>query len=133
MMIVRREGTVLVVTENGYGKRTDVLQYRTQRRGGKGLITLGTTEKVGHLMAMLEVVDSDDLMIITDGGVMIRLPVMDIRTIGRNTQGVRVIRLDEGARITSIPRIVEEDDEADEAEGEGEEGPEYAPETNGRP
>ncbi|MCH7859982.1 MAG: DNA gyrase subunit A [Candidatus Marinimicrobia bacterium] len=131
MMIVRREGTVLVVTENGYGKRTDVLQYRTQHRGGKGLITLRTTEKVGHLMAMLEVVDSDDLMIITDGGVMIRLPVMDIRTIGRNTQGVRVIRLDEGARIASISRIVE-DDEDDEGD-EGEEGTEYTPETNGQP
>ncbi|MCH7520226.1 MAG: DNA gyrase subunit A [Candidatus Marinimicrobia bacterium] len=131
MMIVRREGTVLVVTENGYGKRTDVLQYRTQHRGGKGLITLRTTEKVGHLMAMLEVVDSDDLMIITDGGVMIRLPVMDIRTIGRNTQGVRVIRLDEGARIASISRIVE-DDEDDEGD-EGEEETEYTPETNGQP
>ena len=134
MMIVRREGTVLVVTENGYGKRTDVLQYRTQHRGGKGLITLRTTEKVGHLMAMLEVVDSDDLMIITDGGVMIRLPVMDIRTIGRNTQGVRVIRLDEGARIASISRIVEddEDDEGDEGD-EGDEETDYTPETNGQP
>lgn len=128
MMIVRREGTVLVVTENGYGKRTDVLQYRTQHRGGKGLITLRTTEKVGHLLAMLEVVDSDDLMIITDSGVMIRLPVMDIRTIGRNTQGVRVIRLDEGARIASISRVVEEEEDAEEdgpeingqAEGEAE-------------
>ncbi len=127
MMIVRREGTVLVVTENGYGKRTDVLQYRTQHRGGKGLITLKTTEKVGHLMAMLEVVDSDDLMIITDGGVMIRLPVMDIRTIGRNTQGVRVIRLDEGARISSISRIVEEEDD------EEEDGTGSTPETNGQP
>ncbi|MBA7608022.1 DNA gyrase subunit A [subsurface metagenome] len=110
MMVVRREGTVLVVTENGYGKRTDVMQYRVQRRGGKGIITLRTTEKVGPLVSLMEVVDTDDLMIVTDKGVMIRLPVHDIRTIGRNTQGVRVIRLDEGARIASISRVMEEEE-----------------------
>ncbi len=112
MMVVRREGTVLVVTENGYGKRTDVMQYRVQRRGGKGIITLRTTEKVGPLVSLMEVVDTDDLMIVTDKGVMIRLPVQDIRTIGRNTQGVRVIRLDEGARIASISRVMEEEEES---------------------
>ncbi len=122
MIVVRREGTVLVVTENGYGKRTDVLQYRTQHRGGKGLITLKTTERVGQMLAMMEVVDSDDLMIITDSGVMIRLPVKDIRSTGRATQGVRVIRLDEGASISSISRIVEEEEEEEED----------APETNGQ-
>lgn len=109
MMVVRREGTVLVVTENGYGKRTDVMQYRVQHRGGKGIITLRTTEKVGQLVSLMEVVDTDDLMIVTDKGVMIRLPVRDIRPIGRNTQGVRVIRLDEGARIASISRVIEDE------------------------
>ncbi len=123
MMVVRREGTVLVVAENGYGKRTDVLQYRVQRRGGKGIITLRTTEKVGPMVSLMEVVDTDDLMIVTDKGVMIRLPVQDIRSIGRNTQGVRVIRLDEGARIASISRVMEEEekegvDETVEDEGE---------------
>ena len=112
MMVVRREGTVLVVTENGYGKRTDVMQYRVQHRGGKGIITLRTTEKVGPLVSLMEVVDTDDLMIVTDKGVMIRLPVQDIRTIGRNTQGVRVIRLDEGARIASISRVMEDEEES---------------------
>ena len=112
MMVVRREGTVLVVTENGYGKRTDVMQYRVQHRGGKGIITLRTTEKVGPLVSLMEVVDTDDLMIVTDKGVMIRLPVADIRTIGRNTQGVRVIRLDEGARIASISRVMEDEEES---------------------
>ena len=123
MMVVRREGTVLVVTENGYGKRTDVMQYRVQRRGGKGIITLRTTEKVGPMVSLMEVVDTDDLMIVTDKGVMIRLPVQDIRTIGRATQGVRVIRLDEGARIASISRVMEDEekegvDETVEDEGE---------------
>ena len=122
MMVVRREGTVLVVTENGYGKRTDVLQYRVTHRGGKGILTLKTTDKVGPLVALMEVVESDDLMIVTNKGVLIRLPVQDIRTIGRNTQGVRVIRLDQGARIASISRVVEDEDKS-----------EGAPETNGQP
>jgi DNA gyrase subunit A len=130
MMVVRREGTVLVVAENGYGKRTDVMQYRVQHRGGKGIITLKTTEKVGKMVSLMEVVDADDLMIVTDTGVMIRLPVRDIRSIGRNTQGVRVIRLDEEARIASISRAMEEDKETGEA---GEEGVTETSEEEGAP
>ncbi len=128
MMVVRREGTVLVVAENGYGKRTDVMQYRVQRRGGKGIITLRTTEKVGPLVSLMEVVDTDDLMIVTNKGVMIRLPVQDIRTIGRATQGVRVIRLDEGARISSISRVMEE-----EKESGGDDSSEESPSAEARP
>jgi DNA gyrase subunit A len=119
MMVVRREGTVLVIAENGYGKRTDVMQYRVQHRGGQGIITLKTTEKVGKMIALMEVVDADDLMIVTDTGVMIKLPVRDIRPIGRNTQGVRVIRLDEGARIASISRAMEGDKPGEETAAEG--------------
>lgn len=122
MIVVRREGTVLVVAENGYGKRTDVMQYRVQRRGGQGIITLKTTEKVGKMVSLMEVVDADDLMIVTDTGVMIRLPVRDIRAIGRNTQGVRVIRLDEGARIASISRVMEEGKEGEDETVETAEG-----------
>jgi len=110
MIVVRREGTVLVVTDKGYGKRTDIHAYRVQHRGGQGIITLKTTERVGKMVAIMEVVDNDDLMIVTDTGVMIRLPVKDMRTIGRNTQGVRVIRLDEGAIISSISRVMEEEE-----------------------
>ena len=120
MIVVRREGTVLVVTDNGFGKRTEVSAYRVQHRGGKGVLTLRTTDRVGHMMAMMEVVETDDLMIITDSGVMIRLPVKDIRTTGRATQGVRVIRLDEKAGIASISRVIEEEESSDE---EGEEEP----------
>ncbi len=110
MIVVRREGTVLVVTENGYGKRTDVAEYRIQHRGGKGILTLRVTPKVGAMLAMMEVVDSDDMMIITDRGVMIRLPIADIRSTGRATQGVRVIRLDEGAYISSISKVMEDNE-----------------------
>ena len=118
MIVVKREGTILVASDKGLGKRTGVLEYRTQNRGGKGIITLKTTDKVGKMVAMLEVVDNDDLMIITDSGIMIRQPVKDIRTIGRNTQGVKLLRLDEGAKISSITRVMEKDDEDQESESE---------------
>ena len=111
MMIVKREGTILVASDKGLGKRTNVIEYRTQNRGGKGIITLKTTPKVGKMVAMLEVVDNDDLMIITDSGIMIRQSVKDIRTIGRNTQGVKLLRLDKGAKISSITRVMEKEDE----------------------
>ncbi|MFQ6609212.1 MAG: DNA gyrase subunit A [Fidelibacterota bacterium] len=119
MIAVKREGTILVATDKGYGKRTSILEYRVQNRGGKGIITLKTSEKVGKLVAMLEVVNTDDLMIITDFGVMIRQPVQDIRVIGRNTQGVRLLKLDEGAKISSITKVMEKDDDkGDENSGE---------------
>ncbi|NQU68012.1 MAG: DNA gyrase subunit A [Candidatus Marinimicrobia bacterium] len=116
MIAVKREGTILAATDKGFGKRTSILEYRVQNRGGKGIITLKTSEKVGKLVAMLEVVNSDDLMIITDFGVMIRQSVQAIRVIGRNTQGVHLLRLDEGSIISSITRVMEKDDDKDEAE-----------------
>ncbi|MBC8455888.1 DNA gyrase subunit A [bacterium] len=112
MVIIKREGTVLVVTENGYGKRTKIVNYRTQKRGGKGIITMKTTDKVGKMVTIKEVVDNDDLMIITDKGVLIRQNVAAIRAIGRNTQGVRLIRLDEGAKIAAITRVRDEEEES---------------------
>tara|TARA_B100000029_G_scaffold151839_1_gene146928 strand:- start:16934 stop:19435 length:2502 start_codon:yes stop_codon:yes gene_type:complete len=105
MVVVRREGTLLVATEKGYGKRTDVVQYRIQKRSGKGVLAMRTNEKVGKMVAIMEVVDSDDLMVITDTGVLIRQPIESIRTIGRVTQGVKLIRLDEGAKISSLSRV----------------------------
>jgi len=106
---VRREGTVLVATEKGYGKRTEVLQYRTQTRGGKGVLTMRCTDKTGKMVNIMEVVDSDDLIVITDSGVLMRQPVGAIRTIGRVTQGVRLVKLDEGSNISSITRVLSED------------------------
>ena len=112
MLIVRREGTVLVATEKGMGKRTDVIQYRTQSRGGKGVMTMRCTEKTGKMVNIMEVVDSDDLIIITDSGVLMRQPVSDIRSIGRVTQGVKLVKLDQGTSISSITRVISEDAEA---------------------
>jgi DNA gyrase subunit A len=110
MLVVRREGTILVATEKGMGKRTDVIQYRTQNRGGKGVMTMRCTDKTGNMVNIMEVVDSDDLIIITDSGVLMRQPVADIRTIGRVTQGVKLVKLDEGASISSITRVISEDE-----------------------
>jgi DNA gyrase subunit A len=109
MVIVKREGTILVATEKGFGKRTEAIQYRTQKRGGKGIMTMRTTERVGKMVAIMEVVDSDDLMVITSKGVLMRQAVAEIRTIGRVTQGVRLVKLDAGSEIASISRVVHED------------------------
>jgi DNA gyrase subunit A len=114
MLVVKREGTILVATEKGYGKRTDVIQYRTQKRGGKGVMTMRTTDKVGKMVSIMEVVDSDDLIVITNKGVLMRQPISKIRTIGRVTQGVRLVKLDEGSTISSITRVVHEEEETEE-------------------
>ena len=116
MVVVRREGTILVATEKGFGKRTDILQYRVQKRGGLGVMTMRTTERVGKMVAIMEVVETDDLMIITDRGVLIRQPVSSIRTIGRVTQGVKLIRLDEKDKISNITRVVHYEEIAPEDE-----------------
>jgi len=109
MLIVKREGTILVATEKGYGKRTDVIQYRSQTRGGKGVLTMRCTDKTGKMVKIMEVVDSDDLIVITDSGVLMRQPVEAIRTIGRVTQGVRLVKLDDGASISTITRVISEE------------------------
>ena len=111
MLIAKREGSVLVASENGYGKRSDLEEYRVQSRGGKGVYTMKKTHKTGSLISILEAVENDDLMIITTQGVMIRQPVDSIRIIGRNTQGVRLLRLDDGATISSVTKVIKDDDE----------------------
>ena len=114
MLIVKREGTILVGTENGLGKRTDVIQYRTQNRGGKGVMTMRITEKTGKMTSIMEVVDADDLVIITNKGVLMRQPVSAIRSIGRVTQGVKLVKLDVGAKISSISRVIHEEEEEED-------------------
>ena len=118
MLVVKREGTILVGTEKGYGKRTDVIQYRTQKRGGKGVLTMRCTDKTGKMVNIMEVVDSDDLIVITNHGVLMRQPVSDIRTIGRVTQGVRLVKLDGGTTISSITRVVRTEENPKEKEGQ---------------
>ncbi|MDD3605172.1 MAG: DNA gyrase subunit A, partial [Kiritimatiellae bacterium] len=97
--VVDPSATFISITENGYGKRTNFDEYRRQSRGGKGIITIRTTERNGKLVAALSVKDQDALMLISQGGQMIRFGVSDLRVISRNTQGVRVINLDEGDRL----------------------------------
>ena len=116
MLVIRREGTVLVATEKGMGKRTDVNQYRTQTRGGKGVMTMRCTEKTGKMVNIMEVVDTDDLIIITNSGVLMRQSVGAIRTIGRVTQGVKLVKLDKGTSISSITRVISEEDTTKEEE-----------------
>ncbi len=114
MLVVKREGTILVATEKGFGKRTDVIQYRTQTRGGKGVLTMRCTEKTGKMVRIMEVVDSDDLIVITDAGVLMRQPIAAIRTIGRVTQGVKLVKLDSGSSISSITRVISEETATEE-------------------
>ena len=120
MIVIKRSGTVLAVSENGFGKRTGIDAYPLRKRGGKGVLTIRTTEKVGKMLSIKEVVDTDDLMIITQRGIMIRQSVSKIRSIGRATQGVKLIRLDENDSIASVTRVMEkvgnnEDENSEEA------------------
>ncbi|MGY6558142.1 MAG: DNA gyrase subunit A [Nitritalea sp.] len=105
----REEATLLVVSEKGYGKRTLLDAYRITNRGGKGVKAMSVTEKTGNLVAIKEVVDTDDLMIINKSGITIRTPVSDLRVMGRATQGVRLIKLSETDEISSVEKITRED------------------------
>lgn len=105
----RNDATLLIVTDKGYGKRSDIDDYRMTKRGASGVITLKANEKVGSLVRMLEVNDSDDLIIITNHGIVIRQHVADIRVMGRNTSGVRLIRLGEDDVIASVARVPKEE------------------------
>ncbi len=109
--VQRTSATILVITDKGFGKRSDLGDYRVTNRGGKGVITVKTTDKVGKLISIKEVTDSDDLMIITSKGILIRLKMKDIRVMGRNAQGVKVIRLNDHDTISAVARIAEDNKE----------------------
>ncbi|MDB5003833.1 MAG: gyrA 2 [Mucilaginibacter sp.] len=109
------ETTVLVVSEKGYGKRTDIDDYRVTNRGGKGVKTLNITDKTGNLVAIKGVTDNEDLMIINKSGIIIRIAISELRTMGRATQGVRLINLKGNDEIASVAKI-EHDDEEEETE-----------------
>jgi DNA gyrase subunit A len=105
---------ILTVAEGGYGKRTAMDEYRLQSRGGKGVITMKTTDKTGRVIGVQLVTEEDQLMMITNIGKIIRLRIKDIRVIGRNTQGVRLIELEEGERVVSVARLAEKEEEDEE-------------------
>ena len=100
---------ILTVTENGYGKRTPLDDYRLQRRGGQGIITIRTTQRNGPVVSIAQVVDEDEVMLITDGGKVLRARVAGISTMGRATQGVRIMNLGAGESLVSMARLAERD------------------------
>lgn len=118
LVVIKRECTLMVVTENGYGKRTQISDYRVSKRGGMGVITLHTTEKIGKLVTLMGVQDIDDLLIITARGKVIRQRIGRIRISGRNTQGVRLINLAENDSVAGVDRSVREEEEKEHKEEE---------------
>src|SRR5918994_2120393 len=111
MEVVRPGSTLLTVTEHGYGKRTELDEYRVQSRGGVGIINIQTTERNGRVVGMASVHDEDEFMLITQQGKILRTVARDIRTIGRATQGVRLIEIDADDRVVALARLAEKDDE----------------------
>jgi DNA gyrase subunit A len=116
--LVEKGTTILTVTENGYGKRTEEAEYRVQGRGGKGIIDIKTTERNGRVVAVAQVRDADEVMLVTNGGMLIRMQAKEISVIGRNTQGVRLIALEsEDEKVAGLSRLPEESGEGALAEG----------------
>ena len=102
---------ILVVSENGYGKRSSIEDYRITNRGGKGVKTISVTDKTGKLVAIKNVIDSDDLMIINKSGIAIRMAVDSLRVMGRATQGVRLIKVREDDSIAAVAKVMKDDDD----------------------
>ena len=111
MGLVFREGQILTISENGYGKRTPIDEYRSQKRGGRGIITMKITEKTGNLVALKVVNEDDELMMINSEGIIIRIGVDEISTMSRNTQGVMLMRIEEGNKVVSVAKIKKDEDE----------------------
>jgi DNA gyrase subunit A len=118
LITLENEGTVLVASEKGYGKRTPVEDFPVHGRGGQGVIALQISERNGPVVGALLVRPDDEVMLISSSGTLVRTPVSDISEQGRNTQGVRLIRLDEGDRLVGLERIVAENAEGDEGASE---------------
>ena len=118
--VSREDANLLVVSEKGYGKRSPIEDYRITKRGGKGVKAMNVTDKTGKLVAIKEVIDSDDLMIINKSGITIRLEVAGLRVMGRATQGVKLIRLNNNDQISSVEKIekIEDDEEIEMVDGE---------------
>ena len=111
MEVLQPGGTILTVTEQGYGKRTELEEYRVQSRGGIGIINIQTSDRNGKVVGIAQVTNEDELMLITEQGKILRMASKDIRTIGRSTQGVRLIDIEGDDRAVSIARLAEKDEE----------------------
>ena len=121
MEILSLGADILTVSENGFGKRTKADEYRITSRGGKGIITMKTTDKTGRVVGVQQVTEDDQLMLVTNKGKIIRLRIKDIRVIGRNTQGVHLIDVEEGERVVSLARLAEKEEEPNGENGAAEE------------
>ena len=121
MVVIKREATLLVVTERGMGKCSHIDEYRVQKRGGKGIITVNRTDRTGDVVALMEVLPEDEIMLITLHGVVIRSSVSQVRVTGRIAQGVRLVNLDEGDLVTAVARVIPEEKGEGEDDGLGEE------------
>src|SRR5205085_8262454 len=115
MVVIKRDSNLLVVTERGMGKCSPIDEYRVQKRGGKGIITIHRTDKTGDAVSIMEVLPEDELMLMTKQGILIRMAVKGIRVAGRNTQGVKLVNVDPADLVMAVARVVPEE------EGEGEE------------
>ena len=131
MEVVREGGTLLTVTQNGYGKRTELEEYRLQTRAGIGIINIQTSDRNGKVVGIAYVHDDDQLMLISQQGMIIRMRAGDVRTIGRATQGVRLIGMDEGDEVVALAKLAEKDDDPDAAAGPVENGALPGAETGG--
>jgi DNA gyrase subunit A len=118
MEIIDDSVEILSVTENGYGKRTQANQYRVQTRGGKGILAMRLTERNGEIVAIKPVADTDDLMVISNKGQVVRTKVSGVSLMGRTTQGVRIINLNEGEKVVAVENIIESDDDDNDNEEE---------------
>ncbi|NQZ54091.1 MAG: DNA gyrase subunit A [Piscirickettsiaceae bacterium] len=112
------DGTILTATEFGFGKRTNLEQYRVQGRGGSGIISIQTSERNGSVVGAVQVRDEHQIMLITDGGTLVRTPVKDVSIVGRNTQGVKLINLTKKEKLVGLERVLEEEDDDSESEGD---------------
>jgi DNA gyrase subunit A len=110
------ESDILVVSENGYGKRSSLDAYRMTNRGGKGVKTISVTDKTGKLVSLKNVTDNDDLMIINKSGIAIRMEVSSLRVMGRATQGVKLINLKDNDAIAAVAKVVHDDDNIEDLE-----------------
>ncbi|MGR3174132.1 MAG: DNA gyrase subunit A [Candidatus Scalindua sp.] len=129
IVIVDKNATLLTVCENGFGKRTDYSEYSAQRRGGQGVINIKTSERNGKVVALINVSDEDEIMMMTANGMVIRAALKTIRSIGRNTQGVKLISLKKGDKLVSVAPVVSDDkDETEDAEAETDEANPQQPE-----
>jgi DNA gyrase subunit A len=123
MEVVREGGTLLTVAQNGYGKRTELDEYRLQTRGGVGIINIQTSDRNGKVVGIAYVREDDELMIISQQGMIIRMRAGDVRSIGRATQGVRLIGMDEGDEVVAIAKLAEKEDDPDAPAEQGDSTP----------